>query len=306
VTYSLSEPNALLLDQAAWRLDGGDWKPREEILRLDDAVRDALGLPRRGGRMAQPWLEKEDRTKLATLELRFPLECDVPVSKGFLAVEEPESLRLSIDGTGHPVEDAGWWVDEAIRTVPLPDLAPGSHELCLSIDYHRKSNVEWCYLLGEFGVEVAGRNARIVSLPERLEFDDLTRQGLPFYSGNVTCHYELETDTPGTLKLRIPHFSGAVVGVSLDGEAKPDIAFAPYESDLGAAAAGRHRLDITLYGNRHNAFGPLHWAVPQAWVGPQAWRSTGDAWCYEYRLRPLGITSAPHLHLTAAAGGRGD
>jgi hypothetical protein len=80
-----------------------------------------------------------------------------------------------------------------------------------------------------------------------------------------------------------------------DGEVA-DIAFAPFAAGLGQVASGSHRLDITLYGTRHNAFGALHWAQPGQWVGPEAWRTTGDDWCYEYKdIRPMGILAAPRL-----------
>ena len=39
---TLSEPNVLLVDQAAWKLDGGNWQASSESLRLDNA----LGLSR--------------------------------------------------------------------------------------------------------------------------------------------------------------------------------------------------------------------------------------------------------------------
>lgn len=295
VPVTLSEPNALLLDQPEWRLGDGQWQPREEILRLDDRVRDSLGLPRRGGSMAQPWTEPEDPRVLASLDLKFVIDCDSAVTSPLLAIEQPESLTLRVDGKEVDVEDTGWWVDEAIRTLRLPDLAVGRHELVISVAYRRKSNIEWCYLLGDFGVKLAGRNARIVAPVRQLAFDDLTRQGLPFYTGNVTYHCSLQTDAMDDLAVRIPHFTGAMIGVRLDGETCSGIAFAPFETGIGTVEPGEHRLDLTLYGNRQNAFGPLHWTRPEAWVGPGAWRTNGDEWCYEYCLKPLGITAAPRI-----------
>lgn len=295
VPVTLSEANALLLDQAEWRLGDGAWNPREEILRLDQKVRGQLGLPPRGGQMAQPWTSPADPAVLGTLEMRFTINCDIALSGARLAVEQPESVHVFIDGVEVPATEDGWWVDEAIRTLPLPDLAAGRHALTIRVAYRRKTNVEWCYLLGDFGVSLAGRDTRIVPAPKTLTFDDWTRQGLPFYTGNITYHCTVDIAKSADYALRIPHFSGAVIGVGLDGRALPDIAYAPFEAKLGRLSAGRHALDLTLCGNRHNAFGPLHWAVPQAWVGPNAWRTAGDQWCYEYMIRPVGILSTPRL-----------
>lgn len=297
VPVTLSEPNALLLDQPEWRMNDGDWHSREEILRIDDAVRNALDLPRRGGRMAQPWTEPEDTTVLATLELRYQIKCETHVAESQLAVEQPEGIELFLDDQPVTVKDCGYWVDESIRTIQLPELAKGEHEILIKIAYRRKSNVEWCYLLGDFGVRLAGRDAVVTPPVRELAFDDWTHQGLPFYTGNVTYHCDFECAEAEEVKLRVPHFSGAMVDAKLDDQATVDIPFAPFEAELGHLPAGEHKLDITLYGNRHNAFGPLHWAKPASWVGPGAWRTKNDAWSYEYlNKRPMGIQSAPRLY----------
>ena len=60
-----------------------------------------------------------------------------------------------------------------------------------------------------------------------------------------------------------------------------------------------HRLDVTAYGNRVNAFGAVHNANEKlTWFGPQAWRQTGAAWAYEYQLRPMGVLVAPRTFVT--------
>ncbi len=75
-----------------------------------------------------------------------------------------------------------------------------------------------------------------------------------------------------------------------------EIAFSPHRIDLGTLPAGEHRLDLTAFGNRQNAFGAMHHTnVNLRWVGPDAWRSQGDDWCDEYQLRPCGILTAPRV-----------
>lgn len=39
----------LLLDQAEYRMDGGPWQPREEVLRVDNLLRGSPGLPLEDG-----------------------------------------------------------------------------------------------------------------------------------------------------------------------------------------------------------------------------------------------------------------
>jgi hypothetical protein len=74
------------------------------------------------------------------------------------------------------------------------------------------------------------------------------------------------------------------------------IAFPPHQVELGRLRPGKHRLDLTAFGCRINAFGALHNIDPNVkWWGPSAWRSTGSGWAYEYALRPQGVLSAPRV-----------
>jgi hypothetical protein len=156
------------------------------------------------------------------------------------------------------------------------------------------SNLEWCYLLGDFGVYVAGRHARHNAPVRTLSFGDWTTQGLPFYAGNVTYHCSGVGDG-NAAAVRLPAFKGALASVSLDGVGMGPIAFAPFRCALGQPR-GAFRLDLTVFGNRANAFGPVHNAKRDLnSYGPPAWRSEGDTWAYEYQLRPMGILVAPVL-----------
>jgi hypothetical protein len=185
-------------------------------------------------------------------------------------------------------------VDEAIAVVPLPAFTAGRHELILRIPYGRLTNVEWCYLLGDFGVTVRGRHARITAPVRDLAFGDWTTQGLPFYAGNVTYHCRLD-GAGEPMAVHLPAFKGALVGVALDGRDVEPIAFAPYERELGHLE-GPHDLDLIVYGNRVNAFGPVQNADPRwTWFGPNAWRTDGDDWAYQYQLKPMGLLVAPRL-----------
>jgi hypothetical protein len=263
------------------------------MLRLDNLVRKQLGLKPRLGEIAQPWTEADDPGTLGQLELKFAIDAAVAVEKPVLAVEQPEGMKISLDGKPVEVRDTGWWVDEAIRTVSLPSLTAGKHELILNIAYRRKTNVEYAYLLGDFGVKVNGRKATIIEPVHELAFGDWTSQGLPFYAGNVTYHCRLADE--GAAALRVAQFKAPLLVAAVDGKRCGPIAFAPYELELGALGAGEHKLDLTAYGNRTNTFGCLHRVANNGWIGPNAWRTTGAEWTDNYHLQPMGILSAPVL-----------
>lgn len=294
VPVTLSEPNVLLLDQAAWRVNDEPWQPTEEILRIDEAMRRRFGLPSRSGRIAQPWTDRSPTPVVATLRLRYTLRCRSPVNSSRLAVETTHGLKLSLDGHDLPVRDVGFYVDESIRTVELPALSAGEHALELAIPFHRRTDLEWCYLLGDFGVHAAGRHATIIAPVRELAWGDWTRQGLPFYGCNVTYHCTIRGDA-SPLSLHVPRFRNPLLHASLDGRPLGPIAFAPFRVDLGPVD-GSHPLDLLAFGSRVNTFGPIHHADPQLrWVGPAAWRSSGAEWSDEYLLKPTGVLSAPIL-----------
>ena len=61
--YSMDEQNVCILDWAKWRWVGKEWSNIDEVLRIDQQVRDSLGMERRGGEMLQPWYAKLHDTK---------------------------------------------------------------------------------------------------------------------------------------------------------------------------------------------------------------------------------------------------
>lgn len=293
VEYRLEEPNVLLLDYAEYKLDDEPWNPKEEILRLDNSCRKKLSYPLRYERLEQQWaVEKEKVTH--RLWLRFVIDSKIEVDNALIALENAETAEIYFNGTAVKSEVCGFYVDKDIKTVNLPTVSPGENELIIAMPYAKHINVEYCYLLGDFGVEVVGEKAQIAAKQSLIKFGDITRQGLPFYGGNITYICDIET-VCGEFEVNIPYYRGSVISVSVDGEKKGLIAFDPYRLKINTAA-GRHRLEITLYGNRYNTFGGLHNSNKKdIWYGPNYWRTTGDNWSDSYILKPTGILSKPAI-----------
>lgn len=100
------------------------------------------------------------------------------------------------------------------------------------------------------------------------------------------------------IRVHIPHWRGVLMKVSVDESEEKLVAYPPYTCDFSlaedAAASGNHTLYIRLFGHRGNAFGPVHLADEQeTWLGPGSYRTRGDKWSEEYRLRRIGLLSAP-------------
>lgn len=295
VSYACSEPNSLLLDMAEYRLDGDAWNQKEEILRIDQILRDQLGYAQRTSSMAQPYVDKTPDVRDHMLELRFQVRSQIHVSGIWLALEQPEYATVVWDGKTVDQKTEGFFVDRAIKTIAMPDITPGEHELLLQIKFGAKSDLEWCYLLGHFGVSVQGTDVELIAPQTTLGFDSIVHQGMPFYGGNVIYTIPF-TCSEGEYRLHIPHFCATVLGVEVDGTDCGIIACSPYETSLGHLAEGAHTLKITMFGNRINTFGQVHMKDDAlTFFGPETWRTTGDRWTYEYRLKPQGIITAPTL-----------
>ena len=153
------------------------------------------------------------------------------------------------------------------------------------------------YLLGEFGVRIAGRRLTVTQLPESLGFSDLTYQGLPFYGGALSYHIPVSCAEEQDAVLRIPHYTAAVNTVEVDGEKKAVVAYPPYDAHLGRLTEGEHTISVTSYISRRNCFGDVHNADEKmSWIGPNSWVTQGSSWTYEYRLRRTGVLSAPQMY----------
>jgi hypothetical protein len=294
VPVTMHEPNVLLLDQAEFRLDDGAWQPLEEIQRAENILRQQCGWKAKHSGVAQPWCEPPSGQR-RRMSWRFTIDSMVEVTGSTLALEHLDQATLRLDGQPVKIRDAGWWTDESIRLTTLPRIAAGRHLMEVDLPFTPEGSLECLYLLGDFGVEVQGRHCRLTAPVKTLAWGDWTRQGLPFYAGNLTYHARLRSDGQ-PISLRAPWFANPLLTVELDGKRVGAIAFDPFRLDLGAVAAGEHRLDLTCYGNRANAFGAVHNSDPQwCWWGPDSWQTSGDAWSYEYRLWPQGVTSAPQM-----------
>jgi hypothetical protein len=297
VSVTLSEPNALLLDIAEYSFDDNQWQAKEEVLRIDNKFRKLLNYPLRMEALAQPWVNKSNTLPEHKLSLRFVVESDIEVVKPYLALEGAENTEIIVNNVKVPSIVEGWYVDECIKKIPLPNLSIGKTEIVLNIPFDTKTNVEWCYLLGDFGVRVEGSSAKIIDPVRKLTFGDWTQQGLPFYAGNVVYHCEVQTEECN-LSIEIPQFRNPVLSLAVDGAEKGKIAFAPYTLNLGILEPGKHTIYITAFGNRVNTFGSIHNCNHSTtWFGPNAWRTTGSSWSYEYQLKKIGVLVSPRIRM---------
>jgi hypothetical protein len=294
VPVTLSELNTYILDIAEYSFDNTQWYKEEEVLRINNLFRERLGYTLAGGRNAQPYADNYSTETPHLLSLKFKIHSLIDVPKPFLAIEKPENLSIILNGKEVDINICGYFVDKGIKRINLPSIPSGVSELIIKIPYGEKTEVEWCYLLGDFGVQVMGQKKIIMESVKELHFGDWSNQGLPFYSGNVTYHCHFDNKVKKALLLQVPQYRGPVMRVDFE-EKSEKLAFSPYTVALGKS----NSFDITLYGNLVNTFGQLHNCNKnERTFGPNSWRTKDltNNWSYGYQLKPMGILTQPKIY----------
>lgn len=301
--YALHEPNVCVLDMATWRINGGEWQPATEILKIDQKVRTACGLAHRGGEMLQPWFTGlRGYEPLAPVEVRYSFDMATLPETGLeLAIERPECFTISVNGTRleRPEVDA-WWVDRCFHRIAIPNeaLQMGPNTIEIACTYDEGMGLEALYLLGMFCVRLQGITPTLGDLPSSLAATNLCDQGLPYYSGGLTLTMPTGSiSQPGNrLWLQVPSWDGACLRVASPGVEPRLVPWHPYEVDITdhAATNGYVNLDIIL--TRRNTFGPLH-QVPLhvSGYGPGNWVTEGAGFVETPNLWPSGLLAPPIL-----------
>ncbi|KAG9230720.1 hypothetical protein BJ875DRAFT_487689 [Amylocarpus encephaloides] len=314
-SLELSEPNVLLLDYAEYKVDDQDWIQAEEVLRIDNILRDRFHIPRKGSAWKQPWsVPPEDRVAKCDLSLRFTFESSFDILEfTSLALEDATKIKVTIND--YPIDSSDterpYWVDEAITTLEIPQniIKNGQNTLVLSMSYGLLTNLERIYLLGAFAVSLSGRTGVLKRLhPGLLTWGNIADQGFPFYVGNVTynCSFiipSVASWAKTSTTLRVPNFSSPVLTVATITTRTRigTIAFQPRTLSLGSLPPGEHQIAITAYGNRYNSFGHIHVPGYINLCWPDMWRTGGDWWTEAYALRVVGVIDCPIIETTAAS-----
>jgi hypothetical protein len=304
----LSEENVLALDLPRYKIGAKAWQPVREILQIDRAVRDALGIRHRGGQMKQPWArEKKINQRAVNVELEYTFQVKgLPQGALFLALEQPRTFEVLVNNTRLDTDtECGWWCDRSLRKLRLDAncLRIGENKVRLVCRYTEDHpGLEITYLLGTFGVKLDGALATLITPPADLKLGDWVKQGLPFYSGNVGYNRTVRLSSIGSRKVfvRVPAYRGVGVRVLVDGKPAGVIGWEPNEVDITALVpkTGVFNLSIEVLGHRRNSHGPLH--LPQkwpTWTGPGQFMVEDKKWRSKYQLVPCGLMQAPMVEL---------
>lgn len=253
---------------------------------------------------------------------------DVP-SELHLVCETPEKFDIFVNGQKiDTTKKCGYIIDKAFEKLDIaPLVKEGINEiefLCNFIQSEQvykdlddayvfetmrnkltyDTEIEPCYLVGNFGVEVSGewkpleRNAyrtgddfTIVKMPESIELTDIQKQGFPFFAGNLSVSKEFEfSDTD--YKLAFSKKGINAVSVNVNGENVSDLLWHPFSCDISDyLKKGSNKITLTLYNTLRNMQGPHHLKEGESYFVMPAmfykekciWNiKYGGEWCDDY------------------------
>ncbi len=291
LSYTLTEKNVCVLDYV--NVTGGEGLLiyNEEVLKADRILRNFFRIPYRGGEMLQPWYEakfKGGEKKLTQLSLEYQVEIQILPKGVELVVEDIEHIKeIRVNGEEVQTISQGKWIDICFDKVSIPNhlWKEGNNQITLLMNYYKTSGLEATYLLGDFGVELAnGRKPVLTSLPKELTIGDITKQGLPFYSGSVIYH--IEGCDKQRLYVEEVKFGGSLV--KLLGKENTILAFSPHSGSV------QDLCGIQVVLTRRNTFGPLHQLPKKAYAyGPNNFITEKEEWTDDYILYEQGLLEKP-------------
>lgn len=295
-TYKRTEPNVVLFDVGQYSLDKKKYSKKEYLLELNRIISQKAGIEYSA---VQPYA-KADRDKEIKVYLQFEFESEIEIDDVTLAIENARECSAFLNGRAGVLVD-GYYVDEKINLISLNGVKKGKNRINVEIPFSSVKMIEPCYLLGEFDVFLCDGDVKIKNPGKEIEFGAVTKQGMPFYGGNIIYTVEGETGS-GSAKIKVEDFGAHCIRVMIDDENADLIALAPFciEKEL---CAGKHKFEFICYGNRNNTFGPVHNCkniCGDYYISPRAWEKSCEYWNDKYFLQNTGILSSPLVEMRSA------
>jgi hypothetical protein len=186
------------------------------------------------------------------------------------AVESPGLYEVRINGAKVTAEPQAWWLDRDFGTYKLGEYVKvGKNTLSVHASpMDILAEIEPVYLIGNFGVEAAGKGWKLV--PEKeLAIGSWKGQAMPFYSHGVSYSKVISRPESGRLLLRLNEWAGTLAEVKVNGVSAGIIGWKPYELDISKyLKSGENEVEVIVTGSLKNLMGPHHLKPERGFVTP--------------------------------------
>lgn len=295
------DANPLVLDYCRYRIGGGEWSQPMPVWEAYTCIRRYYGLDTSlSNRDVQPWRKMRDRSPLTAsepidIELVFAVE-NLEHRSGSvkLVVESGERYTITVNGKEcrKPIET---WLDPAFQVFDITAaLVEGENSVVLTTTFSEDLELENSFVLGDFTVRpgaIGKPNTASFPAQTTLGVGDWTRQGYPFYAGQMeyTCELYLTDIEDKQALLSIKELMAQHVAVEINGENAGEIFLPPYKLDITEwIRPGKNTLRLVLTNSLRNLLDPLHYEEAKEIAGPEMF-SDRNNWQDEYNLAPQGI-----------------
>ncbi|TKJ46165.1 hypothetical protein CEE34_09250 [Candidatus Aerophobetes bacterium Ae_b3a] len=294
--FKRTDPNILTLDRASYCFSGENWSKEMPIWKAQKEIREKLamrpihinGIPQR-----YLWCKKPHANDGKPLSFRIIFSVDdIPKDSVYLVLEEAQDFDIRLNNQAVSSQPIGWYLDRSFDKIPLPVLREGMNDLILSCEYKNRMEVEDCFLVGDFGIDIHTR--RITKEPDRLHFGDWTSQGYPHYAGGIIYQEKvnIKKGKGDRFLVKLGDFSAIAVSIWVNDALAGHI---PWPDAGGLEITdvlknGENMIGIEITASPRNMLGPLHRkAGYEPWTDSRSFRTEAHEWTDEYVVWPWGL-----------------
>lgn len=260
----LKDKNAINLQFCRASLNNAPYGPLEDVLKIDDRLKESMGLEPGNVNMRQPWMySRKEKEKTAFVRAEYPFHVEtVPSGEIMAAVELPDIFTVYVNNeevspmSGLP----GYYKDRAFVLFDIKSgVKKGENVIRLeSKEYGVLVNLESVYVVGGFSLKKYGEGFSISEIAPLLP-GNIVEQGYPYYSGIIS--YTSEVDIPEDFSeavLSFSRFDGVTAVVKFNGEKVRVIGWKPYSADITKhLKRGRNVVEIEIANSLQNLLGPF-------------------------------------------------
>lgn len=288
--YKTENPNLLTLDSCGYSLNGvylGEcevWKAQFDIRkRLEMRQIHLNGLEQR-----YRWINKPHKNDGQNVELCFEFQSESSFDECKLIVENPECFEIYLDGKSIDNKSFGYLFDKEFKTVNLPTITEGRHKITLKCKYKNSTELENCYLAGNFGVTA---DRCLCELPKHVSLGDITQQGFLHYGGDFDYMFECDiSDLSNDIYIDIGAFKGACAYVKIN-QAEINV---PWKANsviniTKNLRIGKNEIIVGISASLRNLLGPLHITNKPEVTKDSCFAPSGDNYTNNYITSECGL-----------------
>jgi hypothetical protein len=257
---------------------------------------------------AQRIIERLGYGRRFTVRYEFTVDLNDLNREIWLVLESPDKFKIKVNGFEVSYKpEYGWWIDTSFKRIPIKGLIKNglnmvelegvklfTKYMVSGTDAHElETEIESIYIVGEFAVEnIENREFKIVEEKGSYMGGDLTRQGYPFYAGEISveCSFNLEREPQGRVFLVLGGLHATVVEIKVNDHIAGHVFLKPYEIEItDFVKPGQNKLEIKLTNTLRNLLGPHHHKAGELTaVGPYSFQDELN-WIDGYNFVPYGL-----------------